>query len=130
MAIKTLKHFRRVWIYAIMITVCGFFAMPCRAQTANHDQLRKNISDIAATSAGKVGVSIRILETGDTLSFHDTERYPMQSVFKFPIAVSVLRAAEKGKLSLDDKILVTKKDLRKTVSALLENILMVTKKFR
>jgi beta-lactamase class A len=120
MAIKTLTHFRRVGICAIMISVCSFFAMPGYAQTTNHAQLRTNINAIAATSAGKVGLSIRLLETGDTLSFRDTARYPMQSVFKFPIAVSVLRAAEKGRLNLDDKILVTKKDLRKTVSALLE----------
>lgn len=120
MIIKASAKYQYAWLYTIAIICFNCFATVCSAQTPKHEKLRKAIGAIAATSEGKVGVSIRILETGDTLSFHDDQHYPMQSVFKFPIAISVLRAAEKGSLNLDDKILVTKKDLRKTVSALLE----------
>lgn len=106
--------------YALIITVFCLVADTCFSQKKDHSKLRREITAIAASSKGKVGISIKILESGDTLSFHSDARYPMQSVFKFPIAVSLLRAVEKGRLNLDDKIPVTKKDLRKTVSALLE----------
>lgn len=121
MTINTLVSFRRISRYTLIVACFYCFADTCLAQTPTptHAKLRDEINAIARSS-GKVGVSIRILETGDTLSYHADARYPMQSVFKFPIAVSVLRAAEKGSLNLDDKVLVTKKDLRKTVSALLE----------
>jgi beta-lactamase class A len=117
---NTSTNFRRVLRCALIITGFCFVADTSLAQTKGHSKVRSEIAAIAASSKGKVGVSIKILETGDTLSYHADARYPMQSVFKFPIAVSVLRAVEKGSLNLDDKILVTKKDLRKTVSALLE----------
>lgn len=103
-------------ITACFISIAGI----CSSQTLNHDQLRKSISKTAANASGKIGVALQVLETGDTLIFHDNQHYPMQSVFKLPIAVSLLRAIEKGQFDLDHKILITKKDLPKTVSALLE----------
>jgi len=90
------------------------------AQKPNHFKLRNEIAQISKSTTGKVGVSMKLLENNDTLSFNDGKRYPMQSVFKFPIAVSLLLAVDKGKVTLDQKILLTKADLPKTVSALQE----------
>ncbi|MEO3403864.1 class A beta-lactamase [Mucilaginibacter sp. CAU 1740] len=120
MKINPSISFRRVLRCALIITGFCLVADTGFAQIKGHSKMREEIATIAASSKGKVGISIKILESGDTLSYHADARYPMQSVFKFPIAVSILRAVEKGRLNLDDKILVTKKDLRKTVSALLE----------
>lgn len=83
-----------------------------------HKQLRLKISKLAESSSGNLGVFIKIPETGDTLSFHNQQHYVMQSVFKFPIAIAVLKQVDLGKLRLDQKIFVRDSDLRKTVSAL------------
>lgn len=79
------------------------------AQTT--DSLRKKIQQIVSTKNALVGVSIIGNEEKDTISLNDEEHYPMQSVFKFHIALAVLSQIDKKKFSLDQKIKILKKDL-------------------
>ncbi|MEO5930989.1 MAG: class A beta-lactamase [Candidatus Kapaibacterium sp.] len=74
------------------------------------EALQSGITTIAASVDGNVGVAIMRLETGDIISMNGNARFPMQSVFKFPIAMAVLRQVDQGKLSLDRKIHVDKRD--------------------
>src|SRR6185437_16201303 len=46
----------------------------------------------AAAAHGHVGAAVRLLETGESSSFHGNEQFPMQSVYKLPIAMAVLHA--------------------------------------
>ncbi len=88
---------------------------------AQQDNIRVAIANIAQAAQGKVGVAVMNLESGDTVSLNGTVRFPMQSVFKFPIAMAVLHEVDRGKLSLDKMIRVKKKDLMlKTWSPMLE----------
>lgn len=57
---------------------------------------------------GTLAVMIADLGTGMTRGINADEPMPMQSVFKLPLAIVVLDAVDKGKLSLDDKITLTK----------------------
>jgi beta-lactamase class A len=50
------------------------------------------------------------LEMGDTLSLNGNRHYPMQSVFKFHLALAVLHRVERGELSLDQPYDVVKSD--------------------
>lgn len=74
-----------------------------------NDSLRSQIAAIAARSGGTVGVGIMNLDTRDTLYFQDSPVYPMQSVFKFPIAMAILHQVDEGKMKLDQKIYIDKK---------------------
>lgn len=74
-----------------------------------NDSLRSQIAAIAARSGGTVGVGIMNLDTRDTLYFQDGPVYPMQSVFKFPIAMAILHQVDEGKMKLDQKIYIDKK---------------------
>lgn len=74
-------------------------------------QAPADFEHITRQAQGKVGVFAQIVETGETLDFHGSERYPMQSVYKFPIAMAVLQAVDQGKLKLDTPIRVEKSDL-------------------
>jgi len=58
-----------------------------------------------------VGVSIVGKNGKDTVSINGNDHFPLQSVFKFHIALAVLSQIDKGKLSLDQKIKIEKKDL-------------------
>lgn len=78
-------------------------------QSSTDSQLRQQIAEIAATIDGQVGVSIRNLDTRDTVTFNDTSNYTMQSVFKFPIAMAILHQVDQGKLQLEQKIYIDKK---------------------
>lgn len=68
--------------------------------------LETQISEIAGQINGKTGVYALVLETGESVSYNGDQRYPMQSVYKFPIAMAVLDKVDKGELSLDQQVRV------------------------
>jgi beta-lactamase class A len=53
-----------------------------------------------------IGYSALHLESGRTLSERGGEQFPMGSVYKFPIALEVLRLVDDGTLTLDQKVTV------------------------
>lgn len=73
--------------------------------------LKQEITTILADKKATVGIAITGTNPKDTLSIHGDVHLPMQSVFKYHLAVAVLDQVDKGKLQLDDTITVTKDDL-------------------
>src|SRR5215213_1971780 len=73
--------------------------------------LQKRIEEIAASAQGKVGAAVTVLETGEAIGLNENEHFPMQSVYKFPIAMAVLKQVEQGNLKLEQKIRIEKSDL-------------------
>jgi beta-lactamase class A len=73
--------------------------------------LAARFAEIAARTPGTVGVSAVLLGTGQRASFHGQQRFPMQSVYKFPIAMAVLREVDRGSLRLEQAVAVAKDDL-------------------
>jgi beta-lactamase class A len=76
------------------------------------EQLRPEIERIVKNLDASAGVGIRHLEKSDTLSVHGDRHFPMQSVYKFHLALAVLAQVDKGGLTVDKKILIEKKDLQ------------------
>jgi beta-lactamase class A len=74
-------------------------------------ELEKQIAEIAAAAKGKVGVAAVVLETGEAAFFNADGHYPMQSVYKLPIAMAVMEQVRLGKLDLDEVVGVTKEDM-------------------
>ena len=72
--------------------------------------LRAEISQIIQSVKADVGVAIKHMENGDTLTFSGRRPFPMQSVFKFPLAIAVLNQVDKGKLSLQQKVSIAMDD--------------------
>jgi beta-lactamase class A len=89
-------------------------AKPAEAQAAKRDDARREleaeIGRIAAEAKGRVGVWARVLETGEEAGLSGRDHFPMQSVYKLPIALAVLRLVDEGKLKLDQKVRVEKSD--------------------
>ena len=65
------------------------------------------LQQIAVEAQGHVGVSARLIETGETFGLNEREHFPMQSVYKLPIAMAVMHA----RLPLDKPVRITKADL-------------------
>lgn len=86
---------------------------------AQIDSLKASLKNISLTIQGEIGVAIIDVETDDTLSINGDKHFPMQSVFKFHIALAALRSVDEGKLMLDQKYLVTKSHYFKTWSILM-----------
>lgn len=57
-----------------------------------------------------IGVTAIHLESGRRVSVRGSERFPMGSVYKFPIALAVLRRVETGTLSLAQELTIEPKD--------------------
>lgn len=84
--------------------------------TQQNNSLRSEVSLIAQDAKGTVGVSIENIETGDTLSLNGEYHCPMQSVFKFPIAMDILNLVDSGKLSLEQKVHLNQLDFADTTT--------------
>lgn len=83
----------------------------CKIQSDKTELLRDKIEQIVSNKNAVVGVSIIGNNGKDTLSLNGERRFPMQSVFKFHIALAVLSEVDKGNLSLDKKIEISKDEL-------------------
>ena len=79
-------------------------------QAVENLELRNQIEQIAAAAKGHVGVAAVVLETGATVSLNPHDHFPMQSVYKLPIGMAVMKQVDAGKVRLDQKVRVTKDD--------------------
>jgi len=78
---------------------------------AQKSVLAQKVDSIVKGKKATVGVSVLGFEDGFKYNKNATTKLPMLSVFKFHIATAVLDLVDKGKLSLDQKILIKKSDL-------------------
>lgn len=93
---------------ALMFALCCA-AVP--AQSPATEGLRSHIQQIARDARGRVGVSATLLETGESVTLEGDQRYPMQSVYKLPIAMAVLEQVDRGALKLDQNVRVLRSDM-------------------
>lgn len=80
---------------------------------AQQTSLDKKINMIVKGKNATVGISVLGIENGFTYTKNAEKKLPMQSVFKFHIAATVLDKVDKGKLSLEQKIMLTPQNLMK-----------------
>ncbi|HZB13389.1 MAG TPA: class A beta-lactamase, subclass A2 [Chryseolinea sp.] len=104
----------------LRLSLTVLFALNVSAVLAQ-ENLRNDIAKLIKTVNGSVGVGVKHIESGDTLSVHGDVHFPMQSVYKFHLALAVLSEVDKGKLALDQKVFIRKEDfLPRTVSQIAE----------
>lgn len=65
-----------------------------------------------------VGVTAIHLQSGKSVSLRGRESFPMASVFKFPVALAVLRRVDTGTMSLKQPVTIEPKDFSPGVSPL------------
>lgn len=80
------------------------------ASALHADELTDRIEKIASSIDATVGVSAIDLTTGRRFALRGDERFPMASVYKFPIALAVLKKVSSGELSLDQTVTITPKE--------------------
>src|SRR5436190_7605255 len=73
--------------------------------------LQSEVTQIASLSKGRVGVFAMILESGQTLALlNSKDHFPMQSVYKLPISMAVMKQIDEAKLSLDQRVRIARDD--------------------
>jgi beta-lactamase class A len=88
-----------------------FFLLISSLAVAQKSVLEQKINSIIKDKKATVGVSVLGFENNFKYSKNEDMPFPTLSVFKFHIACAVLDLVDKGKLSLDQKIFISKSDL-------------------
>jgi beta-lactamase class A len=86
--------------------VVVLFLLPWLAAAATLPDL----SSLAAPAEGRVGAAFSIIETEKAYAFHGNEQFPMQSVYKLPIAFYVMRRVDRERMALNQLVQITPKD--------------------
>ncbi|MFL9840245.1 serine hydrolase [Sphingomonas sp. ST-64] len=73
--------------------------------------LSATIASLSREFGGVVGISIRSLDWGWQIDANGQRRMPQQSVSKLWVAMTVLDARDKGRLTLDDPVTLTRENL-------------------
>jgi beta-lactamase class A len=76
-------------------------------QPSVDQELERRLKIICDGAQGTVGLSVVHIESGKTISINGDSQLPLYSVFKLPLAVSVLKEVEENRLQLDQKVHVT-----------------------
>jgi beta-lactamase class A len=94
-------------------TLLGLLFIAVGTATTNaldSSQLETQVRNITGP-LGNVGVGVQVVETSEQWFFKGSERFPMQSTYKAPIAVAVLHQVDQGVLTLDQPIVIHRADL-------------------
>ena len=70
----------------------------------------------ADAKPGILGVGLLNLESGEAFVYHGERRFPMQSVFKLPLAAAVLSEIDARRLTLDERIFLSEAQLSPQLS--------------
>lgn len=78
---------------------------------SNINSLESKINDLLKSMRATVGVAIQGIENNESLEINGEKHFPMQSVFKFHIALAVLNKVDNGELKLDQEVFISKSEL-------------------
>ena len=74
-------------------------------------QLRDRINALGRQFNGEVGIAVKSVDEGWTAAWMPERLYPQQSVSKLWVAITALDAVDKGRVSLNDRVTLTRSDL-------------------
>jgi beta-lactamase class A len=73
--------------------------------------IRDRVNELGQGFDGRVGIAVRSIDEGWTAGWKASELYPQQSCSKLWVSITAMDAVDKGKVSLDDKVTLTRNDL-------------------
>jgi beta-lactamase class A len=97
----------------VAIQAAVLLAAPAAAQArtpADTAGLRRSIEQITRGYQGVVGVSVRNLATGESLSIRGAETFPTASLIKVAVLVALLDEVRKGTIRLEDPLTMIARD--------------------
>ena len=85
--------------------------------------IRDRIAELGRGFDGQVGIAVKSIDDGWETGWKDRDLYPQQSVSKLWVSITALDAVDRGRVSLDDKVTLTKADLTLFHEPIIEDIL-------
>ena len=74
-------------------------------------RLEQELEHLASFSGGKIGVGAIHLESGREVYLNRSDRFPMASTYKVPMAVQLLTLVDSGRIRLDSMVALRPSDL-------------------
>ena len=74
--------------------------------------LERDLEKYAKESGGEMGVAVIHIETDRCVTLNSSDRFPMASTYKLPIAIQLLTLVDEGKEQLEHLIKLEPKDIR------------------
>ena len=90
--------------YAFAALLACSIALGAPAQDDARRQLLAELGRISDSTGGKLGVAAVAVKTGERISLHGGDRFPMASTYKVPIAITVLDRVDHGTLKLAQEV--------------------------
>ncbi len=69
------------------------------------------VNELGRGFDGRVGIAVQSVDEGWTAGWKASELYPQQSCSKLWVSIAAMEAVDKGKVSLEDKVTLTRDDL-------------------
>src|SRR3954470_7633888 len=73
--------------------------------------IQDRVQELGRAFDGRVGIAVRSIDDNWSTGWKADELYPQQSVSKLWVSITAMDAVDKGRVSLDDKVTLTKSDL-------------------
>jgi beta-lactamase class A len=73
--------------------------------------IRQRIDELGRSFDGRVGIAVKSVDEGWETGWKEYEHYPQQSVSKLWVSITAMDAVDRGKVSLDDQVTLTRGDL-------------------
>jgi len=74
-------------------------------------ELRERLTALCTTAKGDIGVAVIHVESGRMFDVAGAKQLPLYSVYKLPLAITVLKRVEEKQVSLDQRVWVTPSDV-------------------
>jgi beta-lactamase class A len=92
-------------IRGAILFLLALLATPALAEAPlKYQPLEQQLAYLVAANPGNVGIAAMDLKTGELVSVHGDEPFPMASTVKIAVAANYLAQVEAGRRSLDDRI--------------------------
>lgn len=99
---------KRAALALLLFVAC----LPIPSTAQDTKSLERAVARLALASGGTLGATAIHVETGRRVSLNGADRFPMASVYKFPIALRLLQRVERGEVRLDDAVKLGEYDFR------------------
>jgi beta-lactamase class A len=73
--------------------------------------IRDQVDSLGQGFNGRIGIAVRSIDEGWETGWKDHEFYPQQSVSKLWVSITALDAVDRGRVTLDDRVTLTRADL-------------------
>lgn len=94
----------------LLLGLHGVAAAQVPAPSPSAARLSASLAHIDADHAARIGVHVRDLNTGETVSHQSSQRWYLASMVKVPVAIAVLRGVERGDFTLDTPLTLRASD--------------------